>query len=629
MYPLSKKTDAAILPFGICTLLFFTSLGYWNYQLRLPKFSSHHYSHFTQNDSSTLSKLRIRETLKPDRYYWKYIAEVSETDKRSTTGRILLQLKKEAVSNPPEVDAILLTYAATEDIPSPMNPDQFDYSAYMRSLNVHHRMILENNFIIKHSERQTSLKGWAEKLRNRCVIALKRTDLPDDERAILQALVLGEKREVSKELYNAYAAAGAVHILAVSGLHVGMLAFGLQWLFKPIRRFRWGKVMTAVLLILLLFGYAVFTGLSPSVTRAATMFSLFMVAQQLDRPTNSMNTLFLSFFILLLINPLWLFQVGFQLSYAAVFSIVWLQPSLFRIWFPKYTILRKLWAITTVTITAQIGVLPLSLYYFHQLPLLFLLTNLVMMPILGLLMLFGILMVLLSVLNSNPPLITKYFSKFMGGINDFIRWVAGQETFLITDISFSTRIAVVSYLTLFSLMLFLQKRKASNTYAVLVGASVFIGIMIYESYTIRPARFIIFQKSRETLLAVQSDDILSLYTSNSDSLQNKYPIKSFTLKNNIKKLNQSNIPTVFKIMEKTFLVIDSTSVYPSQKIDVLILTQSPKLHLEKVIATTQPNLIIADGSNYNSYVRRWKKTCEIKRLPFYHTGTKGAFILEQ
>src|SRR5690606_7904768 len=172
---------------------------------------------------------------------------------------------------------------------------------------------------------------------------------------IIQALVLGEKKDIDKNLYNEYAAAGAVHILAVSGLHVGILYFILAFLLNPLKRIKSGSYLHAIIIVLLLWGFAMLSGLSPSVTRAVTMFSFFAVAGIFGRQTNTLNTLFLSFLTLLIINPMWLFQVGFQLSYLAVFFIVWLQPIFYKVGYSKSRIIRKIWTIISVTIAAQIG----------------------------------------------------------------------------------------------------------------------------------------------------------------------------------------------------------------------------------------------------------------------------------
>ena len=170
----------------------------------------------------------------------------------------------------------------------------------------------------------------------------------------------------------------------------------LLYIFDPIKRLLKSEKGINVLIIIMLWGFAFLTGLSPSVIRAVTMFSFFAFAKIINRDTNAINTLFLSYFTLLVINPNWLFHVGFQLSYLAVFFILWLVPIWNKFYYPKHLILKKFWGIITVTLAAQIGIIPLSLFYFHQFPGLFILTNLIVLPVIGLILCLGILLIFLS-----------------------------------------------------------------------------------------------------------------------------------------------------------------------------------------------------------------------------------------
>ena len=220
-------------------------------------------------------------------------------------------------------DDVLLVYALISEIPEPLNPHQFDYAAYMKSIGVYGQLrISEKDVLQKHNGAKT-LIGIAQNLRAEIIEKLEKTKLKTDERAIIQALILGEKKDIDKTLYDKYAAAGAVHILAVSGLHVGIIYGILLLLFKPLTRWKYGRYLQVILIVFALWAFAMLSGLSPSVTRSVTMFSFFALAKLLNRETSSINVLFLSFLTLLIINPLLIFQVGFQLSYMAVFFIIW------------------------------------------------------------------------------------------------------------------------------------------------------------------------------------------------------------------------------------------------------------------------------------------------------------------
>lgn len=616
--------------FGIATYLCFFAIGYFTYQIRLPQFQQNHYSHYTSENKAELLQLKITQNLKPDKFNLKYFAEVNAINETATNGKILLIVSKDSLKESFSVDEVLLVYTAISEIPKPLNPHQFDYSNYMKSVGVYGQLRVSENEILKKAKGSKTLLGVAQNFRAEIVEKLQKTKLKTDERAIIQALVLGEKKDINKNLYNEYAAAGAVHILAVSGLHVGILYAILAFLLKPISRLKNGVLFHAVLIVLLLWGFALLSGLSPSVTRAVTMFSFFAFAKLFDRETNSINTLFLSFLALLIINPLWLFQVGFQLSYLAVFFIVWLLPIFYKVGYSKYRIVRKSWTIVAVTLCAQIGVLPLSLYYFHQFPGLFLVTNIVILPFLTVLMFGGILIVILATLEILPDWLASSYNFLIEGLNGFIHWVAVQDEFIFQNIHFSTLKVFGEYLLIIALSMFFIKMKYSRLVVSLLAISAFITIYIYDELRTSPNQLVVFQKSKQTLLGYKTRKNFILFRN--DSTKNyaeNYPIKSFKSAINIDTYSERKLPQLFQYNHKNILLLDSLGIIPNQKnIHTLLLTHSPKVNLNRLIDSLKPKRIIADGSNYFTYVKRWEKTCQLKKLPFSHTAKQGAFSIE-
>ena len=166
------------------------------------------------------------------------------------------------------------------------------------------------------------------------------------------------------------------------------------------------------------------------------MFTVIAIAMNLKRPSNIYNTLAISMFFLLLFKPLLLFDVGFQMSYIAVLAIVSIQPLIIKVWTPKYKLVNYFWNIFTVTIAAQIGVLPISLYYFHQFPGLFFVSNLVILPFLGLILGLGFIVIILASLKILPQFVADIYGGLISLMNHFIEWVSQQESFLFKDISF-------------------------------------------------------------------------------------------------------------------------------------------------------------------------------------------------
>lgn len=626
----ARKQFIQTVYFGITTYICFFAIGYLSYQFRLPEFQNDHYSHFISTETPEIIQIKITQTLKPDKFNFKYFANVNAINGIHSKGKIVVNISKDSLKRTFSANEILLIYAAISEIPKPLNPHQFDYSEYMKSIGVYGQVRISEKEILKTGTGSKTILGIAQNLRSKIVEKLQRTKLKTDERAIIQALVLGEKKDIDKNLYDEYAAAGAVHILAVSGLHVGILYIILAFLLKPFCRWKFGVYFQPILIVLLLWGFAVLSGLSPSVSRAVTMFSFFAIAKLFNRETNSINTLFLSFLVLLVINPLWLFQVGFQLSYLAVFFIVWLQPIFYKVGYSKHQLIRKIWTIVSVTICAQIGVLPLTLFYFHQFPGLFLVTNIVILPFLTVLMCGGILIVILASFEILPDWLATSYNFLIEGLNGFIHWVAIQDEFLFKNIHFSALKVFGAYMLIIVLALFLKKMKYQKLVHALLGFSIFIMIYIYDEFKTSANQLVVFQKSKQTLIGYKNEKNVTVFKSDSTkNISEEYPIKPFRNAVNTNYYSEKKLPQLFQYKRKNILILDSLGIYPKQKeIHTILLTNSPKLNLNRMIDSLNPKQIVADGSNYFTYVKRWKKTCKLKKLPFSHTAKQGAFSIE-
>jgi len=339
--------------------------------------------------------------------------------------------------------------------------------------------------------------------------------------------------------------------------------------------------------------------------------------------------MFLSYFVLLLINPIWLFHVGFQLSYLAVLFILWILPTLNRMYYSTNFFLKRVWGIITVTLAAQIGIIPLSLFYFHQFPGLFFLTNIVILPFLGILLGVGILLIVLAVFNTLPDWLAVSYNYIIKQMNGFINWVAHQESFLVQDIHFSSEKTIMSYVFIVFLVILWKQKTTKYLLYSLVSLSLLIAVFVLDNYRTSGNELIIFQKSRHTIIAYKHANRLQLFRSDTSlNYKNSYPIKGYRVASKIENYSEEKLPQLFSYQQKNILILDSLGVYPKhENIEIVLLTLSPKVNLERLIDSLQPKLIIADGNNYSSYVNRWRSTCAEKKLPFHYTGKKGAFLI--
>jgi competence protein ComEC len=216
----------------------------------------------------------------------------------------------------------------------------------------------------------------------------------------------------------------------------------LTFILQPIPNTQKGALLKLTITLTSLSLFALIAGLAPSVVRSVTMFSFVAIGYYLRRTVNVYHTILVSLFLILLIQPSFLFDVGFQLSYIALFFIIWLQPLLAAIWTPKSKAFKYIWDILTVSFAAQIGTLPLSIYYFHQFPGLFFVTNLAIIPLLSFIMILGVLVMLFAAFNYVPFFLSKPLEWSIYYLNKIINSIASFERFIIKDIPFNSYLLI-------------------------------------------------------------------------------------------------------------------------------------------------------------------------------------------
>ena len=619
--------------FGLLTFFTTFSSGILVYNLHNQQNFKNHFSKYISNNinSENVIVFRIREKLKPGNFYNKYVIDILKVDDNIVSGKSLLNVLMDSTQTPYKVDDILMTSSPFKELIHPLNPNQFDYRSYLEKQYVYHQIFTENHLLFKLKSTTLTLFGYADRLREIINIKLKEHDFKPDELAIINALLLGQRQDISEEIYNSYTRAGAIHILAVSGLHVGIVLLLLSFVLNPIEYFRHGKAFKVLIILLILWGFAIVAGLSASVTRAVTMFSIVAIAMHWKRPTNIYNTLAISMFILLLFKPMFLFDVGFQLSYLAVLSIVTVQPLLYKLWKPKLNLFDFFWKIFTVTIAAQFGIVPISLYYFHQFPSLFFISNLAIIPFLGIILAIGIIVIFLAVLNILPDSLSSVYGQIITAMNNIVNWVSSQEYFLFRNISITLLQVIVSYILIITIVKFFTNKTFFNLRLMLIAVLLLQIVFVYTSFMNSNDEFIVFHKSRFTMIGVKNGNKLHVfYDLKRLAITKDKMINNFKVGNFIAKLEQDSIKSIYEIKDKKLLIIDSFGIYnvKSFKPNYVLLRNSPKINLNRLIDSLQPEMVIADGSNYKSYVNRWGITCVNKKLPFHSTSEKGAFIVK-
>jgi competence protein ComEC len=421
--------------------------------------------HSTQDDATHFSKyqrisyLQVQVTAVPQqkKKSHKLVLDVSSVLRESTwipaKGRLLAYVEQDVASGQLEIGDCLLIPVAFKAIDEPSNPGEFDYKKFLMYRDIYHQQYLPSSSWHKEGY-EASLRRTAEQWRQVLLARLEQIDMQADELSVAAALVLGKKDSLDPALRQSYASAGAMHVLAVSGLHVGIIYFILSSLLKWVERFHRGKLIKALLLITALWVYALVTGLSPSVVRAATMFSAVTLAGGIGRKSNIYNTVGASAFVLLLFDPFYIMEVGFQLSYLAVLGIIYLHSKLYNLLYTENWLLDKVWEISCVSIAAQLVTFPLGLLYFHQFPTYFLISNLVVIPAAFLILYLGLGYLVFGWIPFLGDLIGLLLKYSIRGLNKGVLWVESLPYSLLQGIDISVVESYLIYGVLASLCIF-------------------------------------------------------------------------------------------------------------------------------------------------------------------------------
>jgi competence protein ComEC len=572
----------------------------------------------------------LREKLKSNDYNDRYIAIINRIENQNYTGRIIVNIQKDSLSNLLVIGNTIRLKTTLQQNSSPKNPNQFDYARYLKDKQIYAQVFATKSEIRINKTIKKDIWYYTAKLHSRIVNNLNKQHFAPTEMNVALALILGQRQEIASDIIQDYQFSGATHILSVSGLHVGFIMLIIGFVLKPIGNTRKGSFIKLLAILTSLFTFALISGLSPSVLRSVVMFSFLAIGNHLRRSNNTYHTLLVSLFLILLFEPYFLFDVGFQLSYLALFFIIWLQPELKNIWKPKNKIAMNIWNVLTVSFAAQIGTLPLCLYYFHQFPGLFFVTNIVIIPILSLVMIVGILVMILAVLNTVPQFLIQVLEKSIYLLNKVIHIVASFDSFVIRDISFNSHYLLAFYLCIILSIIWIKRPSFLKFTGVLNAIIILQLSFIFTKKEIQSQKeIIVFNVKKKTIISKRNGKEVTIFGYNplKDSAQNMI-LNSYLTANFCQLKKTSKIQNTLYLNHQKIYIIDSTTVYPKMiNPDILLLIQSPKINLERVLKNLHPGIIIADASNSYSIQKIWKTTCLKQKIPFHSISEKGFYKL--
>lgn len=615
--------------FGIlsCGLAFF--IGTFTLISHTENLQKDNYTHcksaFKSKQSTTLI---LREKLKSNDYSDRYIGLIKTISGRPYSGKVIVNAQKDSSKNHLIIgNSIKIQTVLQQNKPS-KNPNQFDYSRYLANKQIYAQVYCQKKEILVNKAIQKDIWYYCAKLHSRIISNLEKSNFNQAEMNVALALILGQQQEISQDIIQDYQYSGATHVLSVSGLHVGFIMLFITFVLKPIPNTKKGSFFKLACILISLAGFAVISGLSPSVLRSVVMFSFLAIGNHLRRNGNIYHTLLVSILLILLFEPYFLFDVGFQLSYIALFFILWLQPILKDIYNPKNKLTVYIWEALTVSFAAQIGTLPLCLYYFHQFPGLFFVTNIIILPVLSFIMIAGIVVMIIAIFTSPPLFIIIIFEKSIYLLNLMIHAVASVDSFVIQNISFNLYHLWAFSFFIIATTVWIKKPSFNKLLFVFVSIiTIQLAFIFTKIETENEGELIVYNEKNNTLISERLGRNLLLFTR--DTLrENNRNINSYLVGNSISLPTTKEIKNVLYFKKNKILIIDSTKTY-SEKIkpDILILTQTSKVNLDRLLQILHPKIVIADGSNSNSIQKYWKNSCLKKNIPFHSTKEKGYYRL--
>lgn len=587
----------------------------------------------------------IKEPLTEKQKSWKALAEVQSLilpggRTVNASGKILLYFKKEEAMPPLQYGSRIIITKKLQAIKNNGNPGALNYARVCLFSSITHQCFLsKNDYIILPETNINPFQSFIYSVRNVSLSIIKKYIPGKTEQGFAEALLIGYRNDLDRDLVQAYSNTGVVHIIAISGLHIGLIYGLLLFIFS---RFCAKKIQVwikAAVIICALWLFTLIAGAAPSILRATVMFTFLIAGDACGRKTNPLNSLASSACLLLIFNPFFLWDVGFQLSYAALAGIMVFHSKMYRSVFVKNKMLRIFWNMNAVTISAQLFTLPLVLYHFHQLPALFLLTNIIAVP-LSFLVLYAELLLLCIAWWPQPAEIAGNVCGFLiRSMNSFVIYADSLPFSLIDGVKINrlqvlTLIAAIIFFCLWILYMNIR----GLIYA-LAALCIFMSLRVYDIWMqCRSNKLIVYNVPGFTTMDFINGTSYcyagDTAVMNNDFLRN-FHLKYSRVKFRVYGHQQADIINIYNSIvdyggkKIVFLSSMPAGRLASQKInvDIIIISGNPRFSISSLQQVFSFSTIIFDSSNSFWKISEWKKECNALHLRCHSVTVDDAFTV--
>jgi competence protein ComEC len=565
--------------------------------------------------------------------------------------KIIGTFENDSLASNLEYGDVLILKGNLKEISNAGNPSEFDYKKYLERKHIHFKSFQKaKEWMLLEKDKGNPVFSLSYKLRQRLLDVYLKYGISGEEFGLLAALTLGAVDYLNDDLIEAYSNSGAMHILSVSGLHVGIIMIVLNFLLFFMQKKPYLRIIQAIIIIASVWFFAILTGLSPSVNRASAMITLFILGKQSNKKPSPYNSVAASAFILLVFDPLLIFDVGFQLSYLAVISLIFFYQRIYNLYEPKYRIIDKIWGLTAVSIAAQIGTTILSVFYFHQFPTYALLSNLIVVPASFLIMVLSIALLFFSFIPALAEIIGYILNHIIIFQNLVTKYIDKLPLATIEPISINGIEATVLHIGLILLFVFIVTKNRKLIFAILGVAIIAFGLRDYRYVKNKSTKsFTVYNTSYKSAFSLIDNGNLNLYSDSilynnkkainyltSNIIANEFITRFANQKIEISRNKKQKVAD--KEILKYLFSVDSLKIlylntnlsgYSCKnriKINYIIMSKYTSMDLNSILNLFEFDLLIADAT-----VSKWKqeilkKDCQQLAIPFYNVSESGAFV---
>ena len=564
------------------------------------------------------------------------------------TGKIIVYFKKDQSAGQAGSFLPQLAYGSKiifkkplQEIKNSGNPGGFDYKRYALFQGITHQVFLKQDACkVLEGKNESWFKKFIHRSRERVLNVIRKNIPGDKEKGLAEALLIGYKDDLDQRLVQSYTNTGVVHIIAISGLHLGLIYWLLALLLMPLKKRRKIKWLRPVLIIAGLWLFSILAGAQPSILRSALMFTCMVSGESLSRKTSIYNTMAISAFTLLCINPYWLWDVGFQLSYAAVLSIIIFMRPIYNWFYIKNKVLDAIWKLNAVSLAAQILTVPLSIYHFHQFPNYFLLTNFVAVPLSSIIVLGEIFLCAIAWIPALALLAGKLLHLMIGLMNTWIERIDSLRFSLWNSLQISIVQGISLMIFAAGISYWLMEKAKRGLMIGLAGLLGFIALRSYSFFSSGRQQKIIVYNVPQRRAVDFIDGRKYFFVGDSDLVSDDF-VRNFQLKPSriLFRITTSDSSDHFRqpgnyiqfINKKIILLDSSIHFQPTNNkpvIDLLVISKNPRLYMTKLASALTIKQVVFDGSVPAWKVSYWKKDCDSLHIPWYDVSARGAFVMK-